>query len=42
LPPDGERPSRSAAKKPDPLIGKTIAGRFTVIDIIARCGMGKV
>jgi serine/threonine-protein kinase len=42
LPPDDERPSRSSGTKADPLIGKTIAGRFTVLDIIARGGMGKV
>ena len=30
------------ARRKDPLIGKTINGRFTILDVIARGGMGKV
>jgi eukaryotic-like serine/threonine-protein kinase len=42
MPSDDFAPSRRGGNKPDPLIGKTIAGRFTIVDIIARGGMGKV
>ncbi|AUX45623.1 protein kinase [Sorangium cellulosum] len=36
----GSSPSRSAA--PDPLLGRVINGRFKVVSVIARGGMGKV
>lgn len=29
-------------KAPDPLIGKTVSGRFKIVSVIARGGMGKV
>ena len=35
-----ELPGRAAS--PDPLIGKTIGGRFKIVGVIARGGMGKV
>ena len=40
-----ERPSGSSSKKasgPDPLLGRTINGRYKVVSLIARGGMGKV
>jgi eukaryotic-like serine/threonine-protein kinase len=40
-----ERPSGSSSKKnsgPDPLLGRTINGRYKVVNLIARGGMGKV
>lgn len=36
----GSRASRSAA--PDPLLGRVINGRFKIVSVIARGGMGKV
>src|SRR5262245_59181305 len=42
VPSDEHSPSLRGGKKADPLIGKTIAGRFTIVDVIARGGMGKV
>jgi serine/threonine-protein kinase len=35
-----EMPSK--ASSPDPLIGKTVGGRFRIVGVIARGGMGKV
>ena len=37
-PPDRAAPSR----RKDPLVGRTVAGRFEILDVIARGGMGKV
>src|SRR3954469_13831467 len=38
-PPGGATPAKS---EPDPLIGRTINGRFKILSVIARGGMGKV
>ena len=35
-------PEKKRRKKKDPLIGRTINGRFTILEVIARGGMGKV
>ena len=35
-------PSSGKSNEPDPLIGRTINGRFKIIGVIARGGMGKV
>jgi len=40
-----ERPSGSSSKKssgPDPLLGRVINGRYKIVSLIARGGMGKV
>jgi len=40
-----ERPSGSSSKKnsgPDPLLGRTINGRYKIVSLVARGGMGKV
>jgi len=34
--------AKGGANQPDPLIGKTVDGRFKIIGVIARGGMGKV
>lgn len=40
-----ERPSGSSSKKstgPDPLLGRTVNGRYKIVSLVARGGMGKV
>lgn len=34
--------TKGSADEPDPLLGKTIHGRYTIVSLIARGGMGKV
>src|SRR5262245_24335155 len=41
-PPGGAAPTSSAKNEPDPLIGRLINGRFKIVSVIARGGMGKV
>src|SRR5262245_13946891 len=41
-PPGGAAPTSSAKNEPDPLIGRIINGRFKIVSVIARGGMGKV
>src|SRR5215831_298888 len=40
-PPNGGAPS-GGKSEPDPLIGRLINGRFKIVSVIARGGMGKV
>jgi eukaryotic-like serine/threonine-protein kinase len=40
--PEATEDPKGGANQPDPLIGKTVDGRFKIIGVIARGGMGKV
>ncbi|MBK9265155.1 MAG: serine/threonine protein kinase [Polyangiaceae bacterium] len=40
--PEAIEEPKGGANQPDPLIGKTVDGRFKIIGVIARGGMGKV
>lgn len=40
--PEANEDPKGGANQPDPLIGKTVDGRFKIIGVIARGGMGKV
>ncbi len=41
-PPPPAEPARKPKGKPDPMVGTTLDGRFTIKRLIARGGMGRV